>query len=290
MSLNLNFKSNAKIDAIIKSELTNREITDIDMRAFGNIILNVTKFLSKKVNDELLEPISHWLDDPEWLNHFQTDDKATPNWTEYKRKQRQWTQQQKAMATERLRLYWRGIHKKRRFRKELSKILYTNTKTRNCINAQLHNTTNLQENFLIPIIAPFSPKEQHKAETIHQFQQARTMSISNLLPWKLLLSTELTSAKHFKDLKAYCPTKNDKASKLIHLMQMETDRKVKLRQDEPFGDILIKPLDIIDQEQNITIKDQNGKSYNFAWQELSDNQRSKIIADIKANQILCKTA
>jgi len=105
MSFNFNFKSNAKIEAIIQSELTNREITDIDMIAFGNIIMNIAKFLSKKVNDELLEPISCWLDDPEWLKRFQTDDKATPNWTEYKRKQRQWTQQQKAMATERLRLY-----------------------------------------------------------------------------------------------------------------------------------------------------------------------------------------
>ena len=289
MSLNFNFKSNTKIDDIIKSELTNREITDIDMRVFGNIIMNIAKFLSKKVNDELLEPISRWLDDPEWLKRFQTDDKATPKWAEYKRKQRQWTQQQKAMATERLRLYWQEIHKKRRFRKELSKILCTNTQSRNCTDAQLQNTANLQENFLTPIIAPFSPKEQYKAETIYEFQQARTMSISNLLPWKLLLSTELTSAKHFKDLKRYCPTKNDKASKLIHLMQMETDRKVKISQDKPFGDILIKPLDI-DQEQNITIKDRDNRSYDFDWKELSDNQKSKIIADIKANQILCKTA
>ena len=290
MDINFEFYSSLEIDAIIKSELTNREIADIDMRAFGNIIMNIAKFLSKKVNDELLEPISRWLDDPEWLKHFQTDDKAAPNWAKYKRKQRQWTQQQKDMTTERLRLYWREIHKKRRFRKDLSKILFTNTQGRNCTNTQLHNTGNLQENFLTPIIAPFSPKEQHKAKTIHEFLQARTMSISNLLPWKLLLSTELTSAKHFKDLKAYCPTKNDKASKLMHLMQMETDRKIKLSQDEPFGGILIEPLDIIDQEQHITIKDQDGRSYNFDWQELSDNQRSKIIADIKANQILCKTA
>jgi len=53
MSFNFNFKSNAKIEAIIQSELTNREITDIDMIAFGNIIMNIAKFLSKKVNDEL---------------------------------------------------------------------------------------------------------------------------------------------------------------------------------------------------------------------------------------------
>ena len=289
MDINFEFYSSLEIDAIIKSELTNREIADIDMRAFGNIIMNIAKFLSKKVNDELLEPISRWLDDPEWLKRFQTDDKAAPNWAKYKRKQRQWTQQQKDMTTERLRLYWREIHKKRRFRKELSKTLYTKAKNRNCINAQLHNTTNLQENFLTPIIAPFSPKEQHKAETIHEFQQARTMLISNLLPWKLLLSTELTSAKYFKDLKAYCPAKNDKASKLIHLLQMETDGKIKLSQERPFSDIIIEPLDV-DPEQNITIKDQDGRSYHFDWQELNDNQKSKIIADIKANQILCKTA
>jgi len=132
-------------------------------------------------------------------------------------------------------------------------------------------------------------QQQCRREALHQFKQARTMSISNLLPWKLLLSTQLTSVKHFKDLKAYCPAKKDRISKLMHLLQMETDGKVKLSQDEPFGNILIEPLDI-DQKQNITIKDQDGRSYHFDWQELSDNQRNKIIADIKANQILCKTA
>jgi len=282
-------KGFTEMDAIIKPELTMREIADIDMRAMGNIILDISKLLSKKVNDELLEPISCWLDDPGWLERFQIDDKDTPNWAVYKQKQRQWTQQQKAMATERLRLYWQEIRKKHRFRKEVSNILSANKKSRNLTNIQLFKTGNLKENFLTHIIAPFRPKEQQRTKTNREFQNARTMPISNLLPWRLLLSSELSTVTHFKDFKTYCSTKKDIISKFIHLLQMETDGEINLLQDRPFGDIKIEPLNVA-PEQEITIKDQNGQEYHFGWQELSDCQRNKIVDDIKANRILCKTA
>ena len=67
---------------------------------------------------------------------------------------------------------------------------------------------------------------------------------------------------------------------------METEGKIKLSQHEPFGKIEIEPLD--PPEQQITITDQQGEKYSFDWQELSDAQRNKVIADIKENRILCK--
>ena len=62
---------------------------------------------------------------------------------------------------------------------------------------------------------------------------------------------------------------------------------VRLNQDKPFGEIKIEPIDI-NQEQSIKITDQQGSTYNFNWQDLSDAQRDKVIADIKERRILCK--
>ena len=286
----LNNHSTDQIAKTICNELTKKEINKINIRALANYLLIRTLALSRAVNTEILEPISLWQDDPNFMEKFRINiEDQVPNWAEYKRKQRHWTQQQKLLAAEHLKLYWQEIRKKRNFRKELSSILGKKTQSQFCTDTLTHKNTILDENFLLPIIAPFSPIEQCRREALYQLKQARTMSISNLLPWKLLLSTELTSVKNFKDLKVYCPAKKDRISKLMHLLQMETDGEVKLNQDSPFSDIIIEPLDV-ELEQNITIKDQNGQEYRFGWQELSDNQRNKIVADIKANQILCKTA
>ncbi|MFC1814108.1 hypothetical protein ACFL03_15600 [Thermodesulfobacteriota bacterium] len=286
----LNNHSTDRLIGPICIELTEKEINKINIRALANYLLNRTLVLSHAVNAEILEPISLWLDDPNFMEKFRINiEDQAPNWKEYKRKQRQRTQQQKMLATERLKLYWQEIRKKRNFRKELSSILGGKTQSQFCTDTLTHKKAIIDEKFLSSIIAPFSPIEQHRRETIHQFKKARTMAISNLLPWKLLLSTELTSAKHFKNLKTYCSAKKDKVSKLMHLLQMETDGEVKLSQDNPFSDIIIEPLDV-ELEQSITIKDQNGQEYHFDWRELSDNQRNKIVSDMMANRILCKTA
>jgi chromatin segregation and condensation protein Rec8/ScpA/Scc1 (kleisin family) len=189
------------------------------------------------------------------------------------------------MARERLKLYWQEIRRKRKFRSELNNVM-SGAVTRESPRLDLTSY------FLTPIIAPFSPKEQQRAETKSEFQQARELSISNLLPWQVLIMAEFNSKVllRFTDLKIYVQEnpKSETIAKIQHLLQMETEGQIKIQQAEPYGEISIECIDP-DQESTITVKDQSGRHYEFDWCGLSDPQKNKVIADIKSNKILCKT-
>lgn len=274
-----------ELKQMIISELTDKDLTETNMCYLGNIIYGKAFALSKKVNTELLKPISEWLDNPDWMERFKVNEGNTPNWGDYKRKQRQWSKQQKAMARDRLKRYWQEIRKKQSFRSELYNII-SGASPRGSPQMDITSYS------LTSIIAPFSPKEQQRAETNIEFQQARELSISNLLPWQVLITSEFNSKDllRFTALKTYVEEnpKFDTVAKLQHLLQMETEGKIKLQQAEPYGEISIESIDP-DQELTITVKDQSGRHYEFDWCVLSDAQRNKVIADIKANKILCKT-
>jgi len=51
-------------------ELTPDEIGELDFKAMGNLVLNRAISLSQVVNNELLEPISQWLDDAGFMKEF----------------------------------------------------------------------------------------------------------------------------------------------------------------------------------------------------------------------------
>ena len=53
-------------------ELSEEEILDIDIRAMGNVIHDRAFALSRQVNEDLLRPISQWLDDPDFLSQITT--------------------------------------------------------------------------------------------------------------------------------------------------------------------------------------------------------------------------
>ena len=223
------------------------------------------------------------MDDPDFMKkHAVIFDNGAPNWSEYKRRQRHWTQQQKRLAAERLKLYWQEIRSRKKHRKYINSLIPRGSPKG---SPQL----NPSSDFLSPIIAPFSPIEQNRQETLRIFEQARAMTLSNRLPYRILITDELTEPKKLNALKLYAGKKQDKIAKLQNLLQMEMEGQITLYQDEPFADITIEPLDI-DREQSITIKDQQGRRYHFDWQDLSDAQRNKVIADIKENRIVCKSA
>ena len=182
-----------ELEAYIRTELTEKEITEINIRILGNIIHRQAFFLSKKVNDELLKPISKWLNDPDWMKRFRVYEDHSPNWAEYKSRQRQWTREQKLLIAERMKHYWQEITRKRKLRKEMSQILGRPSRRTKPILP-------LTDDFLTAIIAPFSIPQQRKAETKRQFQQASSQSISNLLPWRLLITSELSQTRRFTDL------------------------------------------------------------------------------------------
>jgi hypothetical protein len=271
----------SKIDTFIKQKLSRKEIATIDMRLLGNIVYCKTMELSRKVNTDLLEVISHWFNDPGWMTRFKINKKNKPDWAKHKRKQRQWEKQQKRLAAERLGLYLEEIRKRKEFRNKMKKLF---GKSSSSITPQIEIT----EDFIVPIISPFSPPEQHKEETKQQFLRAFNRSISDLLPWKLLISNELNETTKFNNLKTYYSEKRmDTASKIIHLLQMESVGEIKLIQGKSFGNIYIEPIET-QSETEIIITDRHGKDYHFEWQALSENQRNKIVKDIANYEILYK--
>lgn len=272
----------SEIETLMEQEFTDKKITEIDMRILGKIVYGKAITLSEKVNSDLLEPISHWLDDPDWMSRFKIDESNIPDWAKYKRKQRQWEKQQKQIASERLRLYWQEIKKRRKLRNEMKRIV---AKSSSGVKSQVEIT----RDFIAPIISPFSPLKQHKEETRQQFLQVFSLSVSDLMPWQIMISAELTETKKFESIKKYhSDIRMDTVSKIIHLLQMETEGKIILIQEQPFSDITIEPIEMT-TETEITIKDRQGRDYNFDWQTLSENQRNKIVSDIKDHKIICKT-
>jgi chromatin segregation and condensation protein Rec8/ScpA/Scc1 (kleisin family) len=306
---------------ILNNDLTLQEITELDLRIAGKLIKDLAFLLSRKVNQELMKPMSEWIDDPDWMSRFKISNEKTPNWAEYKRQQRQWTQQQKDLFRQRMQIYWQVFHKKRNMRKEVADLL--NFKKGS--SYYFINNTENQEfeitktwNYLAPVLKTYSPPEEHKRNTHMEFMQALKISVSNLLPWRTILLSELYENQkdimRFKDFKTrYMENpKKDKASKLIHLLQLDSEGTITLSQSEPFGDICISletktistPLfsnhadaydskprgsdtySSITNNSEIIIKDSEGSTYNFDWQTLNNTQRNKVIADIKNNNIL----
>ena len=273
----------------IRSELTEKEISEIDMRLMGNLIYETAHSLSEKVNNDILLPLSRWLNDPGWLNRFQEIGDLSPDWAGYKRKQRIWTVTQKRLAAERLKLYWQEIRRRRNFRHAVSKLISTNTQNRIHTNPVLCKSTRLNNRFLQPIVSPFSPQEQVRSETLLQFQQAHNLSVSNLLPWKLIIIGELSCTKKFSELKSYYPAsrKEDATAKLIHLLQMETDGEIELTQNRPFGEITIESVKHIDSAL-VNVKDKESRIYEFNWLDLNRNQKSRLIDDVRGRNIICR--
>ena len=181
-------------------ELSAGEIAEIDMRAMANVILDRTVTLSTDVNQQIIKPISKWLDDPDFLKKYEVLLEDRIDWAAYKRNQREWTKQQRMIAAERLRLYWQEIRRKRSLKSEMAKLLSNRSSPDEFEDASYESA-----DYLSAILSPFSPKEQIRLVTIRQLEQSRTQSPSNLIPWKAILSSEIDSEKDFSDLPSYIP-------------------------------------------------------------------------------------
>lgn len=262
----------------MRCELDCQEFEQINIQRWGDIIYSKAVELSNKVNEDLLVPMGRWISDPDWSKKFQIIEGHDPNWSTYKNGQRNRIKRLKALCKVRLMNYRQEIRKRLNFRKEISGLS-------NRIQPWTAYGTKIKVDIISPIVSPFSPPERRQTETLHQFRQSRRAPFSDLLPWRFLLSSELNSTKLFSDLKAYGHDRQDKSAKLIHLLHMETEGEIKIIQEKAFGEIRIEPMDIVPMH-NIMVKDRHSCKYFFKWDNLSDNQRDKIIADIKANKIL----
>jgi len=254
-------------------------IRGLDIGMLGELIYCKSSAISERVNKELLEPISKWLDDPKWIKRFNTQNKDY-NWASYKRKQRQWNKEQRRLLTERMRNYWDEIRRKRALLKNLRKIRQSTTEPST-------GRYEFQNEFISPIVSPFSPTEQMKSQTRCEFLHAPCLSESAILPWKAMLICDLKHAKQFRDLKVYYTKnrKSDAAFKLIHLLELEKEGKIALDQEKPFDDIIITPIQT-DCKATVTVKDKHGRHYEFNWSELNPDQQNKLINDMTTYKIL----
>ena len=231
--------------------LTPKEIAKLDLRIAGKLIRDRAFHLSHKVNHELMEPISTWLDDKDWMTRFQVYDGELPNWAEYKRNQREWTQQQKEILRNRMKMYWQEIHKQRNQRTAVAKLL-SESRLRDTDPEALQEPEENKNTmtYTASILSHFSPQAATQRNTIQEFTQSLQASPSNLLPWRIILLTELNeSPKHemtLTDFKTYYneDKKTDIASKLMHLLQLDTEGAINLTQSEPFEDINVSTADI----------------------------------------------
>ena len=264
-----------------------KETEIIDMRAVADIILNLSIELSKKINEQLLEPISAWIDDPDFMKRHSVILENKIDWKTYKRKQRQWTRQQKLMAAERLKSYWRDIRSRKNIRKEMGQVLgCTNFRE----NVTLESFSMLNDDVLSFLLKPFSPVEQAKRETEQQFCFAEKLSPSEFLPWGIILRQQIKNKMNFDDLPQYLPDKTeDRTAKFINLLYLESDGHIKIYQYEPFGQVSIQPKTIdAEPEGSFIIKDRGGSESTIDWGSISDAQRDKVIADSLNKKILCK--
>ena len=307
---------------MILNDLTLQEIAELDLRIAGKLIKDSAFMVSRKVNQELMEPMSKWIDDPGWMTRFKVYEDNIPDWAKYKRKEREWKQQQKDLFRQRMKLYWLDFNKKRNMRREVANLLNSKkgSSYRSINNAENQKSEiSKTRNYLAPVLQTYSPSEEHKRNTHQDFMQALSTSLSNLLPWRIILMTEIrehtsnNNTMTFEDFQTHYPEdrKKDITAKLIHLLLLESEGYLELSQKEPFGEISVsKPFmqtqlsrdgkisikmsprsgsityQQIDAE--IQIKDQHGNTFQTDWQILSNAQRNKLVEDIKNNRIICK--
>jgi chromatin segregation and condensation protein Rec8/ScpA/Scc1 (kleisin family) len=325
---NLKLKTEFKPNKMIPSaqdppltDLTQEQIAHLDIRIAGKLIKDQALSLSHKTNNELMKPISQWLDDDkDWTKKFAVTEKNLPNWADYKRRQRDWTQQQRDILSQRMKLYHKDIARLRNLRTEVAKMLNSSsakTKQDSQLSQDNNETPNSEitqkYNYLAPILTPYSPQAEHRRNTHQKFAQARQSSVSNLLPWRTILLSEIYESHSenltLKSFKTYYSenSKKDLSSKLIHLLQLETEGTITLSQSDPFGRINVstakiesninrnsktepfstKPIST-PEGSDIQIKDLQGNTFPVDWQQLSSDQRSKIVKDTISNKILCK--
>jgi chromatin segregation and condensation protein Rec8/ScpA/Scc1 (kleisin family) len=265
-------------------ELSLDEIAQLDIRAAANVMLNRTIDLAKRTNAELLEPISKWIDDPHFMDKFKVilDDKI--DWAGLKRKQREWTNLQKLIQAERMRLYHQKLAQKKRLKMEISKVFGGNREAMR--RPPVQNTGN---DSISPIISVFAPESIRQIETDQKFETNLNLSIRDKLPWTFMLADEIQHTQSFTELSGYTDSPaRETVAKLQTLLQMETDGTIQLSQQEPFGTIKVTSIGFL--EGSFTIIDRQGQSSEWDWQELSDAQKSKIIADAMDNMIMVRCA
>lgn len=266
----------------IRAQLSEREITELEFRMVGGMILGKSKELSQKVNDEILTPISIWLNDKDFVSKWKTSTEE-PNWAAYKRDQREWD----------LRAAHEALRIKRERERQVRELLKEGILTRTA--PPRSDSYTIETLPLSAFFAPFSPASQAKDDLNRQFEKTLERSTFWLMPWQPILSVEIGTGTTFSALPTHPDkdlAKSIKIAKIQHLLHMEQEGQVSISQMEPSGEITITPLkgEAEYPEGSLKITTKDGGSFDRDWNNLSDAQRNKVIADSMDGTILCRSA
>jgi chromatin segregation and condensation protein Rec8/ScpA/Scc1 (kleisin family) len=248
---------------------------------FGNLILQKTIQLSKKIDRELIDPLSAWLKDPDWISRARLPDNRNINWKEYKRNARQWDKQQQKLYKNRLKLYQQALRSKQIKRKRIARL----TGKLDSIPSMAMDT---RYDFMNAVLAPFSRCGLRHKAVEQEFIRSKSMSILYLLPWQAIIGSEIKDRILFSNLSIYLPEnrKRDKVCKLLTLLELENTGFVILKQSQAFEDIEIHPKN--DLTLNVMIKDHKGNKQQHNWAELNQDQRVDFIEQIKTHRLIYK--
>ncbi len=274
----------------IHQYLTETEIAELDMIAIANILLDRTSDLSHRANDELLTPISDWSDDPDFMKKYEKILEDQVDWAKLKRRQREWSRQEKMLAAERLRLYWAEIKRKKNLRSELASTL-SESPLADMQDEYLAAEISMES--LHCLVKPFSPAQQAKTETELEFSRASATPHNGtlILPWRLILTHDIRGPTDFDTLPQYLPNSRlDTVAKFATLLQLDQEDSITIIQAEPFGQIVLHPTQDEVPKGSVIITDREGTEYTLDWSDLSDHQRNKVIVDRLSNKILCRCA
>lgn len=272
----------------IWKHLSEKEIAEIDFRLLGQQVREAAVDLSVRTNQELLEPISAWLNDQDFMKRHAVVLEDGPSWAEYKRQQRDAERRiNRDQQAEALRRYWAAVKHKKQLLQEVARIIPKRSPSDTTSHTG-SDTTTPDRDGLAAVFGPFSHSAEHARQLSQEFQAVREMSVSETLPWRTVLRSELHTQRLFRDLPTlHEDPRKDRVARFCHLLHMDHAGEVELEQDET-GEITIRPRQH-HEHNTLTIKDRQGNELRLDWDALSDAQREKVIADAGKNRIICKT-
>ena len=251
------------------------------------MVLELSLRLSERVDDELVGPMSSWLAPKETSSRFSQAESIEYDWAAYKRHQRMRFKKRRILAMERL----------KRFREKLG----TLRSPKQCAQAPAasepinhHQSGEMSTQIFADLLSPYSPTGISREQALKRFARARSASLSDLLPWKIILRGELSDSIEirFSGLRFY-DRKNRKqeiVGKLFCLLDLERAGELELVQAAPFESIRIRTKNMeANTGDDIAVTDQNGAHYQFQWLNLNEKQREKLVQDATHHKIICRS-
>ncbi len=266
------------------------------LRMHGTTLLAMASDLNRKIDEQLLKPLSRWVDDPDFMQRHSAGMGGKVNWAKLKRDQRRLSKRQRILAAERLSLYRERIQVERDRRKRISAIL-NESKSRSHPSPGTGQMSPMNTTDILPLAAlvfPFSMAGHEKATCERAFHHARQKRASSLLPYRAFLATDVGSRPvMFRELPDYAPNRrDDRINKFQTLLQLASEGAVGLQQESHKGSITILPSQALPSNREtlseFLVQRLDGKIVPMLWTKLSDIARQDLIRDALACRIICR--